>query len=159
MPLSSGCSYDMENHHYCGLLCVCWASQMYLLCFCESLRPRNTDLTKNRTAQELHRMLTCAVKANGRHSPSRRRCASCESGLFRAQTALESQMCLLCFRETLTLRRTGRQKELHRMLTCAVWRSFATRLHGAGVHRVRADCSGLRLHWSPPCCPHLRMYL
>ena len=110
MPLSSGCSYDMENHHYCGLLCVCWASQMYLLCFCESLRPRNTDLTKNRTAQELHRMLTCAVKANGRHSPSRRRCASCESGLFRAQTALESQMCLLCFRETLTLRRTGRQQ-------------------------------------------------
>ena len=110
MPLSSGCSYDMENHHNCGLLCVCWASQMYLLCFCESLRPRNTDLTKNRTAQELHRMLTCAVKANGRHSPSRRRCASCESGLFRAQTALESQMCLLCFRETLTLRRTGRQK-------------------------------------------------
>ena len=87
-----------------------WASQMYLLCFCESLKPRNTDLTKNRTAQELHRMLTCAVKANGRHSPSRRRCASCESGLFRAQTALESQMCLLCFRETLTLRRTGRQK-------------------------------------------------
>ena len=105
-----GVSYDMENHHYCGLLCVCWASQMYLLCFCESLKPRNTDLTKNRTAQELHRMLTCAVKANGRHSPSRRRCASCESGLFRAQTALESQMCLLCFRETLTLRRTGRQK-------------------------------------------------